>query len=1696
MNKIILLLIVIIIGSALSTSEVEYTDTNVISQTDFDCTLKAIKVCGSDSSETTNNCLRNYLDRCQKNPSIEDSNNKTDHKKHHSFKTKIVVKESKIGSDVKRICITDTNCNCKTIARNKCATLEGDYDTCVSQTLLACRDRCKASQRCYRLDCQDAGKKRCNEHVQDQCALKHPNSIADRDACVHRRNKCCLRHERANCRRARRIYNYRLECTAESQDKCAGILDADEKCTCVSQIRHDCLVRKIRKHRQTVRRVFDCEEASKIICSEKKCGSEYRECIKREESICEPVCQKESRKQCGNQANGPCYHRAYKTCIHKWKRSFCEKRAQISCGDDQNCLQPELDICKRSLPACMTGQESCDDNNKCTNDICDPVQGCLNVAITCEDNNKCTTKSCDPLVGCIYKTKNCDDKKLCTRDSCNAVTGECQNIFDKKICYSCNGGPCSVDADCDAWSNSLNLKSVCQAAYCNQQTGSCFARKVKECAQKCRQSCIPYHACDNAQCVLNKQSGEYDCVHSDKTCDDHKSCTIDTCDKKLGCIHQIDVDNEECQPTKICDTTEDCKQYDISNNLKSQCQKSVCDLNKGICIVQSSKQLCSTEICQTTCQPRNACETAKCILNADGTSAYCARTPIICDDKKACTVDTCDAVKGCQFTYTVSDICPPNAGCNYDADCNAYAVAKNLADQCLKGVCDPVLGACKSKPIDKVCKKIRHECKLNGCVATNPCEDVRCVLNEQGVSTCVRRQKTCDDGIGCTVDTCDAVKGCVHTYTPDNLNCPPEGKCSIDSDCVQWGFTQKLSRRCQKAVCDLTLGACKAVAKNRICTTPPQCALSCQPANACETASCVLSDSGDYTCRRVSKNCDDGDACTLDTCDGKSGKCVHTPINSATCTPNINQCSADKDCVQWGINKKLTNCQVPSCDTTTGKCVAKQSTSANCIGCVNCVARNVCETASCVQDATGVSSCQYTAKNCDDGKSCTTDRCDVNAGCVNTYVVSAQCTPGGQCATNDNCAQWGISQKLADNCQVPSCDQTLGTCVAQPSTDNTCVPKSKCKNCIARNPCESAVCVKNADGSVGCQRTKNTCDDKLACTADSCDITTGKCSNVYTTSTLCTPGGQCVKNIDCKQWGINNKLDTKCLTPVCDKDLGTCKAISNGQNCAKTTCQVACPPQDKCQTSTCGYDQTTQKLTCQYSRLVCDDKNPCTRDSCDLTKGCVFTFDNTIPGCQNKVCKTAVDCQSLITDTVCQQASCDPTTNTCKVSLINNPQCNPLLKKCKKSCTPNNACETATCSVDAVTKAYSCNRQQITCNDNNPCTVDTCDQVKGCVYTYTNSPTCQQCKIDADCNLYAANNQADLKCKISYCDTTTSSCKFRDDTSGKCKDVTKLCDLLCKAPDSCTKTRCLRTPGTNNVTCKNKAINCDDGKACTVDSCDKKLGCQNVFQTSATCTVPCNKDLDCTAWGTSQNLLNKCQKPVCDTSLGACKAVAGPKTGKCAGPQVCSVSTDCPQSKFGTVCCPNSNTCADNQCSTDLDCVPTDPKTTWGYCKKSSGCGNSQCIFKLKCTDNTQCDDGNSCTKDMCMRDYGFCRNVPRCVDNNCCTLDICIPSADSKSYTCKNPVRSCTNDKTLLDKNYDLLSSSQKTAWLGQCSPTKCCISCVVNAQCDDNNGCTTDSCVNQFCVNKPIDNKWCDPVLSGQAITVEGYFPTFTRL
>ena len=68
----------------------------------------------------------------------------------------------------------------------------------------------------------------------------------------------------------------------------------------------------------------------------------------------------------------------------------------------------------------------CDDDNVCTNDLCHPVDGCLNLANTlfCDDGDACTElDQCADTVCVGSNPLACDDDNVCTDDACDPASG-------------------------------------------------------------------------------------------------------------------------------------------------------------------------------------------------------------------------------------------------------------------------------------------------------------------------------------------------------------------------------------------------------------------------------------------------------------------------------------------------------------------------------------------------------------------------------------------------------------------------------------------------------------------------------------------------------------------------------------------------------------------------------------------------------------------------------------------------------------------------------------------------------------------------------------------------------------------------------------------------------------------------------------------------------------------------------------------------------------------------------------------------------------------------------------------------------------------------------------------------------------------------------------------------------------------------
>ena len=343
----------------------------------------------------------------------------------------------------------------------------------------------------------------------------------------------------------------------------------------------------------------------------------------------------------GNQCNG------VETCN---PATGCQPGTPITCDDNNVCT---TDTCDPLVPApgdpCVFtpgAQGDCNDNNVCTFDFCDPILGCVNqpgAQGDCNDNDVCTTDFCDPTNGCTHipGKLNCDDSNVCTTDTCDPIAG-------------CVNTPGALNCD-DG--------NVCTTDTCNPKTGCVNTPGALDCDDhnKCTtDTCDPTAGCVNTPGALN--------------CDDNSVCTTDTCDPVAGCVNTPGALN--CDDSNVC-TTDTCNPITGCVNTPGKLN---CDDNN----------VCTTDTCNPTtgcvntpgaldCDDHNKCTTDTC-----DPATGCVHTPgaLDCDDHNKCTTDTCDPATGCVNTPgalncddndpCTEDSCDPATGCQHvdNGQCN------------------------------------------------------------------------------------------------------------------------------------------------------------------------------------------------------------------------------------------------------------------------------------------------------------------------------------------------------------------------------------------------------------------------------------------------------------------------------------------------------------------------------------------------------------------------------------------------------------------------------------------------------------------------------------------------------------------------------------------------------------------------------------------------------------------------------------------------------------------------------------------------------------------------------------------------------------------------------------------------------------------------------------------------------------------
>jgi hypothetical protein len=431
---------------------------------------------------------------------------------------------------------------------------------------------------------------------------------------------------------------------------------------------------------------------------------------------------------------------------------------------------------------------------------------------------------------------------------------------------------------------------------------------------------------------------------------------------------------------------------------------------------------------------------------------------------------------------------------------------------------------------------------------------------------------------------------------------------------------------------------------------------------------------------------------------------------------------------------------------------------------------------------------------------------------------------------------------------------------------------------------------------------------------------------------------------------------------------------------------------------------------------------PCTADaSCDDGDPC-----NGVEFCHLGQCQAGVP------------ISCDDG-NECNGSEVcdsaNGGMCD---KSPQQTCDATNPCTTGTCRPDFLC-VYQNEPDGKACDDHNLCTGP--DPVTG--GTCTSVADCDACQ-NGVCTGLPTNVTPDCASQTNICTTGVMKC---DPTTGT-SCVQAVPPLTCVADaNPCTDDGCDPTLGCNPP----NTAPCDDMNACTGPDVCANRECHGDPTAAAQA---------CVLGGTV------CAPQACDPGSGAC--VVSPLN--CDDANVCTDDTCNPDAATPADACvhtPNTAGCDDNNACTDGDtcvggkCVGSTSAAAQACAASSTVCIPAHCDTASGACVATplNCDDANPCTTDVCdpvkacihTQLTGLCDDGNACTQGDECVNGACLGAPTPASTTC-NDGMACNGIET--------------------CDPVSGACVAGTPLNCDDGDGCTTDTCDEKTgCANPTID-------------------------
>ncbi|MEE2779117.1 MAG: C-type lectin domain-containing protein [Myxococcota bacterium] len=778
-----------------------------------------------------------------------------------------------------------------------------------------------------------------------------------------------------------------------------------------------------------------------------------------------------------------------------------------------------------------------------------------------------------------------------------------------------------------------------------------------------------------------EETVEGGCV-TDVDCQDSESplgsCQVASCSAETGlCVTGQVPDGGDCDDGDPC-------------TIGTSCASGSCEGGEAR-VCEEDGDVCTDAVCQPDsgcAQVHNeaSCDDADpCTLEDQCAAGVCLGTPKSCPSAVEgevciCAPETgeCSCGVGCEVAGDCADQNPCSVDSCVDGFC-AYEVIEECCiassecadgDLCTEDICDE--GVCDNEPIPGCCVQ-PLDCEDGNPCTSHACPDNQCLSTV--IEGCCVDEDDCDDKLPCTEDTCEAMT-CVHTDKP--ACCVVEAECDDGDACT--------TDQCENALCvNTAIEGCCVTAEDceddSVCTD-----------HACEAGVCALIPVPGCCINNV--QCEDYNPCTVDVCDENS--CLNIPGTSECC-------EVDSDC------EDDDPCTKNDCHPVGGYCVYTTlccSEDGDCDDDKFCT-QDTCEAGVCSYDLQ--EGCCKATFDCDDDNPCTEDICDDDTGCVNDgpAVNLLSCDDGDPCTASAVCLEGACTPSVSMSCDdgnpctADACDSSTGQCVSPEVagccyTDATCDDQDLCTSeaCVSQS-CQGVVigsrCLQVVsepgtwfEGEAKCQALGGHLVSLLS-EADQMGVMSQMSQSACATSWI---GANDLTSESAFQWSDGTSLGYEAWADGQPTDCLDCCAVPGGQDAAllddqgawKSACALEEAPCFACAVDHApGICETTPNVSCCYVDADCNDGNPCTKDLC--ADGADPQFPE--PGCVHWATPLAGE-------------PCDD----------------------GDACTEGGLCN------EVAWNEGECVAQDVSCDDLDPCTVDTCDPETGCVFTPDCTPPC------------------------------------------------------------------------------------------------------------------------------------------------------------------------------------------------------------------------------------------------------------------------------------------------------------------------------------------------------------------------------------